>query len=167
MRPEEVAAQFGPYASPTADEIDRPALVAALMSELSEADAALVRALTRLEMDYVDEKELGCGDVLLACCWLLFRLGHIEDSALVFEVKMLSFDASCAIDTALLIPHGIAATAAYARELGDDDLREWVEAPEHGDLSPTVEAWRRGGYYFGDVLAASSDVADLGSWLRG
>lgn len=107
--------------------MERPALVTALLSTFIAADAPLIRELTRQEITAVHDADSGCGDVLLVCCWLLFMLGHVEDTALVWQAKNVNFDTHCYIDSVFLVPHGAAVTAEFARRQGLTDLVHWVD----------------------------------------
>ena len=94
---------------------ERAALVAALLSVSTPSDAPLLRELTSQEIAFVTRADSGCGDVLLACCWLLFVNGQVEDSALVWRAKNVNFDAHCYVDSVFLVAHGVRATAEFAR----------------------------------------------------
>src|SRR5215471_1570862 len=139
----DVALVFGHFGSSDADEVERPALVAALLSSFTAADAPLIRELTRQEIAAVRDAGSGCGDVLMACCWLLFMLGHVEDTALVWQAKNVNFDAYCYIDSVFLVPQGAAVTAEFARFRGLTDLVDWVEGEWMADTSAAQE-WRSG-----------------------
>lgn len=161
MTDAQVTASFG-HGAPDADEVLRPALVATLVSSYSAEDAPLIRALTRHQISLVGES--GCGDVLLAACWLLFMLGHVEDAALVWEAKNLNFDAHCYIDSVFLIPQGVAATLAYARREDLLDLAAWVEGPWLCDPEEVAAGWRSGSF-FAQAPPSTTSVAELAAWI--
>lgn len=164
MTPAELAEAYG-YRASRLSEVTRPAVIGALLSEYRPEDAPLIRQLTRLEMAAVRAADDGCGDTLLACCWLLFMLGDVADSALIWEAKNVNFDAHCSIDSVFLITAGADATAAFARREGLDDLAawvsEWVSDPEEG-----ARDWRAGSF-FDTVPPAEASAEELAAWLKG
>jgi len=147
------------------DEVERAALVAALLSSFTPTDAPLIRELTRKEIAWVDDAGSGCGDVLLACCWLLFMVGRVEDAALIWRAKNVNFDAHCYIDSVFLIPQGAAATAEFARSEGLMDLAEWVAGEWVSDTDAASQGWRSGSF-FAKVPPAGTSAQDLAGWLR-
>lgn len=163
------AARAAPSELPTVDGLDagevRAALVAALMSAYAPPDAALIRSVTRAEVAGVAAARSGCGDVLLGCCWLLFMLGDLADSALVWEAKGIDFDTYCYVDSILLVPHGVEATAAWARSHGHHDLADYVEQPWAKDVAEGIADWRRA-EFFGPIPAATASVQELAAWIR-
>ncbi|WP_343048021.1 hypothetical protein [Cellulomonas humilata] len=147
------------------DEVVRAALAAALLSSFAPSDAPLIAELTRRETAAVEDSGDGCGDVLLACCWLLFMVGRAEDSALVWRAKSINFDTHCYIDSVFLAPQGVAATAEFARSAGLQDLLAWVNGEWNGDMESTAQQWRSGSF-FADVPSATAPVEVLAAWLR-
>ena len=144
---------------------ERAALVAALLSVSTPSDAPLLRELTSQEIAFVERADTGCGDVLLACCWLLFVNGQVEDSALVWRAKNVNFDAHCYVDSVFLVAHGVRATAEFARSAGLVDLAEWVEDDSSDDVDADARELRDGAF-FEDVPAASAPVEELAQWIR-
>ncbi|MEQ7011389.1 hypothetical protein ABN028_35025 [Actinopolymorpha sp. B17G11] len=165
MSEAEVALTFGHAGPSSAQGIERAALVAALLSSFTPADAPLIRQLTRAEITAVNSADAGCGDVLLACCWLLFRLGYVEDSELVWRAKEINFDSHSYIDSVFLIPQGAQATAEFARSQGLSDLVTWVEGDWLRDPEEHVREWRTGSF-FATVPPAEAPAAELAAWLR-
>jgi len=147
------------------DEMVRAALAAALLSSFAPSDAPLIGELTRREIAAVEDSGAGCGDVLLACCWLLFMAGRAEDSALVWRAKNINFDTHCYIDSVFLAPQGVAATAEFARSVGLQDLVAWVDGEWIGDMESAAQEWRSGSF-FADAPSASAPVEELAAWLR-
>lgn len=147
------------------NEVERAALVAALSTTFSPADAPLVRGLTRQEIAWVEKDDAGCGDVLLASCWMLFVSGDVEDAALIWHAKNVYFDAHCYIDSVFLVPQGVAATAEFARSRGLRDLATWVGDMSMSDLQSTAEAWRSG-EFFAEAPPATASVEELAAWIR-
>ncbi len=165
MSDAELARAFGHEGSSNENDVDRAALVAALLSSSTPTDAPLIRELTRHEIAAVRDAEAGCGDVLLACCWLLFMIGEVEDAALVWNAKNLNFDAYCYIDSVFLIPHGVVATAEFAHSQGLMDLADRVEGESIGDTDTAAQDWRAGSF-FARAPAATTSVTDLAAWIR-
>ena len=165
MSDADVALVFGHGGSSDADEMERAALVAALLSSFTAADAPLVRELTRQEIAAVRDADSGCGDVLLACCWLLFMLGHTEDTALVWQAKSVNFDAYCYIDSAFLVPQEAVVTAEFARSQGLTDLADWVEDAWASDAEIAAQEWRTG-WFFAQVPSPTASVEELSAWMR-
>lgn len=163
MSEADIAGVFGVEGSGSANELHRAAVIAALLSSFTPVDAPLVRALTRLEIDAVRDGDAGCGDALLACCWLLFMIGEVGDAALIWEAKNVNFDAHCYVDSVLLVPSGVAATAEFARSQGLTDLADWI----HGLVDPELGAqgWRTGSF-FASVPPAEASAEELATWLR-
>src|SRR5262249_58384133 len=155
MSDADVALVFGHSGSNGAAEVERAALVAALLTSFTAADTTLIRELTRHEIAAVRDADSGCGDVLLACCWLLFMLGHIEDTALVWQAKNVNFDAHCYIDSIFLVPQGPAVTAEFARSQRLTDLADWVESGWRAD-SKTAAQERRCGAFFAQRAAPTA-----------
>lgn len=156
---------FACGARPDAGTVVRSGLVATLLSEVVPADAPLVRALTREEIAAVREAGDGCGDTLLACCWLLFMLGDVEDALLIWKAKNLNFDTHCYIDSVLLISQGPDATAAFAQAQGLDDLASWVRDGWIEDPSEAAESWRSRSF-FEEAPPASESLETLAAWLQ-
>jgi hypothetical protein len=165
MSDADVALVFGHGGSSDADEVERAALVAALLSSFTAADAPLVRELTRQEIAAVRDADSGCGDALLACCWLLFMLGHTEDTTLVWQAKNVNFDAYCYMDSAFLVPQGAAVTAESARFQGLTDLADWVEDEWASDTENAAREWRSG-WFFAPVPSPAASVEELSAWMR-
>lgn len=163
------AARADPTEVPAVAGLDgaevRAALVAALLSHCSPGDAALVRALTRAEIDHVSARRGGCGDVLLASCWLLFVLGDPADSGLVWAAKSIDFDTHSYIDSALLVTQGIEATAAWARAHDQEQLATHVEGPWTEDVDEAIADWRTS-VFFARVPPASAPAKELAAWIR-
>ncbi|MGH8876571.1 MAG: hypothetical protein ACRD0P_04385 [Stackebrandtia sp.] len=163
--PDELRELVGQKATTVADYETRAGLVATLLSAHTVDDVELIRRLTRFEMALVrDDDDIGCGDVLLACCWLLFRIGHIEDSALIWEAKQINFDTASHIEAVFLIPAGIDATEVFALRNALDDLAEYVTTDWLRDEVDTVEGWREG-RYFASRPAPDRPVPELAAWM--
>lgn len=129
-------------------------------------DAPLIRELTQHETTAVGDADSGCGDALLACCWLLFMIGDVEDSAFVWRAKNLNFDCHSYIDSVFLVPQGVIATAKFARSHGLPDLANWVEGGGLSDSEEDARGWRSGSF-FAKVPSADTSVEELASWLHG
>ena len=163
MKPTELAETFD--RGPDADR-DRAAVLAFLLSGFGPDDAPLIRELTSFEASAVAAQPGGgCGDALYACCWLLFALGDVADSALVWQAKNLNFDCACLIDSVFLVPRGVPATVAFARAQGIPDLAEWVAETWAGEPVDEIEGWRESDYFTGGPPASASGD-ELAQWLR-
>ena len=147
------------------DLTQRAALLACLLSSYETNDLPLIRAAVRAEMDLVQAAGDGCGDVLLAGCWLLFMLGDVRDSELIWEAKNLNFDTHCYIDSLFLVPDRVSTTGSYARGKGLTDLAAYVEGQWIGDVLLGIEAWRTGSFFTKAPLP-DSPIAELAAWLR-
>jgi hypothetical protein len=145
--------------------VERPALVTALFSSFTAADTPLIRELTRQEIAAVRDADSGCGDVLLACCWLLFMLGHVEDTTLIWQAKNVNFDTHCYIDSVFLVPQGAAVTAEFARFQGLTDLVDWVEGEWMSDTKDSAQEWRSESF-FAQVPSPAASVEELATWMR-
>ena len=140
----------------------RAALVAALLTSRRPDDAPLLRELTRLEIDSVDAAGDGCGDVLLACCWMLLLVGDLADVELIWQAKNLNFDTYSYIDSVFLIPGGVQMTAEFARAHG---LADYVEQGWLTDPDELAEQWRNSAFFAG-APAATASVEELARYIR-
>lgn len=165
MGPEALERAFGHVDRDIHNTIDRPALVVALMTELQPGDLNLVRRLILFEMDRIRDEGSGTSEVLIACCWLLFRGGDPSDASLVWQAKTLNFDTSCMIDSALLAPAGTEATLALALSLGFTALADHMESQAGAELDQDITHWRKGTYW-GDIPAADAPREELAGWIN-
>lgn len=162
---DELRALAGPGGTSVSDSLTRPALVTALLSAFTEADRSLVADLTRFEIEVVRQNpSRGCGDVLLACCWMLFRIGRVEDTALIWEVKELNFDTFAYIDSVFLVPAGVEATATFARRNGLKELADYVGQDWLHDPVDGVASWRAG-EFFSARPSPNQPVEVLAAWI--
>ncbi len=143
----------------------RAALVATLLTSRRSDDSPLLRELTRLEIASADAAGDGCGDVLLACCWMLFLSGDVADSELIWEAKGLNFDTYSYVDSIFLIPSGVQATAEFAKAHGLADLPEYVEQDWLNDPDEAAEHWRNSTFFAG-VPAPTASVDELAAYIR-
>lgn len=139
-------------------------MVAALISSFTPEDADLVVALTDEERAHREADQTSGAEVLLACCWLLFMIGRVEDTVVTWRAKNIDFDTYCYIDSVFLIPCGVEATVQFARRHGHTDLAEWVDTPGMCDSAEQVEGWREGSY-FRQVPSADSPAEELAAWM--
>ena len=153
------------FASGAEADANRASVLAVLVQGFGPPDVEVIRALTRFEATAVERADDGCGDALLAGCWMLFVLGDVRDSALVWRAKNLNFDCHCFIDSVLLLPQGLAATQEFAAAEGPADLAEWVASSWVTAPDEEIAGWRKSTYFRG-APSASSSVADLAGWLR-
>ncbi|MFI5623769.1 hypothetical protein ACIA03_09905 [Nocardioides sp. NPDC051685] len=157
---------LGPGVSESVESVVRPAVVATLLTERDASDVDLLRAVTAYETASRAEAGDGCGDVLLACCWMLFCDGHLDDVPLIWQAKKANFDAYCYIDGVFLMPHGLDASLALATQTGHGDLLAYLQQAGLGDSADEIEAWRTS-TFFAACPAPTSPIDDLAAWLRG
>lgn len=160
------SAMFGAGVSESVDSVDRPALVSTLLTEREATDIGLLRAVTTYEIASRKAAGDGCGDVLLACCWMLFCEGHLEDVELIWRAKNVNFDAYCYIDGAFLLSQGLAASVAHAEQAGAGDLLAYLQKLAPGDMVEEVAGWRTSSFFAG-CPSPTSSTGELGAWLRG
>jgi hypothetical protein len=103
-------ARFGLPANPA----DRTAIIASLEEQI------------RLEAE-------GVGDQFLMrlLCGLLFSLGVVEDSLLVWRAKECNFDTHCGIDVAFLCGAGLEESKAFLAVAGTEDAAAALEYLRH------------------------------------
>ena len=65
-----------------------------------------------LEYEVINYKE-GSSEYLRVLCGMLFCIGCVEDSALIWKAKMLNFDVGCMIDIEFFFGAGIKETLDY------------------------------------------------------
>jgi hypothetical protein len=99
-------ARFGVPARTT----DRPSIISALDEQI------------KLEADEVGDQFL-----MRLLCGLLFTLGQVEDSLLVWRAKQCNFDTHCGIDVAFLCGAGLEETKAYLAAAGTDEATAALE----------------------------------------
>ena len=144
---------------------ERAALIAVLLSDFTGSDADLLVTLARAESALLADDHVNYGqDPLMACCWMLFMIGRLEDVPVVWEAKMTDFDTGCGIDTVLLLPHGMAPTLDYAVAHHLDDITEWLAQCE-GDVDADIQGWRDTTYFDGRP-APDALVEELAAWMR-
>jgi hypothetical protein len=102
--------RFGVPAKPD----DRSAIITALDEQM------------RLEADEVGDQFL-----MRLLCGLLFSLGQVEDSLLVWRAKQSNFDTHCGIDVAFLCGAGLEETKAYLSAVGTDEATSALECVRH------------------------------------
>ncbi|PKQ33043.1 MAG: hypothetical protein CVT62_03095 [Actinobacteria bacterium HGW-Actinobacteria-2] len=93
----------------------------------------------------------------------LFSSCDASDVSLIWEAKMLSFDAGCTIDSAFLMPEGVDATVQYAESVGLGKLAGWVRESEYDQEE--IDALRDSSY-FGTLPPATAPQEELATWLR-
>jgi hypothetical protein len=98
---------------------------------------------------------------------MLFRLGQVADSLLIWEAKRVSFDSWATISLALIFGAGYDETWAYlqrsdARHVPEllTKLREYGDLVEYRDLAQLEEVVQRQVKFF-HVMCSGSDDIDL------
>ena len=83
-------------------------------------------------------------DNLKRCAYLLYRLGHVEDSQQLWEAKNVHFDAYAGLDIQLLIGAGFDATIAYLKGRPDSAKAiEYLEACQRAGDFDGMESYER------------------------
>jgi hypothetical protein len=112
-----------------------------------------LRQLLSEEIEREKHGEAG-EEMLRTLCLLLFSLGVVEDSLLIWEAKQSSFDAGCGLDIQFLCGAGLEATKIYlarseipAAPLALSYLSECEQAGDFEDWTAlsTLRQYRR--YY--------------------
>ena len=76
---------------------------------------AEIRQLLEIEIKEHDDSE-GCGEYLRVLCFMLFFIGKVEDSVLIWKAKMLNMDTGCMIDVGLLCGAGFEQTRTFIKD---------------------------------------------------
>jgi hypothetical protein len=109
----------------------------ALNRDLQDSDREFVRYL--LEQEILEHKSSwGVNENIKLCAYLLFRLGHVEDSLIIWRAKSTNFDTACGVDVQLLAGAGLECTIQYLKEESSDEATEAVsyleQCIESGDF---------------------------------
>lgn len=138
----------------------REAVCQALNRDLTDADRSLVLYLLKQEI-VSREDDWGFHDNMRLCAYMLFKLGHVEDSILLWRAKGTNFDSFCGVDVQLLAGGGLEETISWLKGTGDPEAAEAAEYLEGcratGDFSYDYRASLRS--YFDADEAAQGDTA--------
>jgi hypothetical protein len=117
----------------------RAQVACTLFAGFQEEHHRLIRFILEQEIAYAGHAYNDCYMVtLMACCLMLYKLGHVEDALLISDAKACCFDAQVLIDGYLMCGAGVDETLRHLRSLGTDDAKEMVDYLEscqrHGEL---------------------------------
>ena len=120
---------------------------------LSDDDRHFIHYLLEQEIIYHRDLPGGVCESIKFGAYLLFRLGHVEDSLRIWRAKSTNFDTSCGIDVQMLVGAGVDETLAWLRQENSKDAQNavsWIEdCVETGDFKH-LESYRRfASEYFG------------------
>jgi len=119
---------------------------------LRDEDHALVQSLTEQEiLAHENDDDSYVDDNLVLCARILFKLGHAEDSLLVWRAKNINFDTETAISVELIAGAGIEQTLAYLQAVNSPESQAAHEYfMEYGELDDFESFRRYNDEYFGD-----------------
>ena len=97
---------------------------------LSEEDRHFAQYLLEQEIAHHLGLSGGVYESIKLCAYLLFRLGHVEDSLAIWRAKAINFDTHCGVDVQLLVGAGVQETLDWLRRQGSQDAQHavsWIE----------------------------------------
>lgn len=114
-----------------ADEEFRYAVCEELNKSVTASDREFVLYLTDLYIKahhgLLSESWENGLDPFRLCGLMLFKIGNVEDSVLLWQVKELDFDTFCGLDIQMLVGAGVDETIAYLKNLGDESAWKAAE----------------------------------------
>ena len=126
------------------------------------ASREAIKQLLELEIQEHDDRE-GCGEYLRVLCFMLFYIGRVEDSALIWKTKKLNMDTGAMIDAGLLCGAGYGQTINFIKETPAlHGMKAYLETcfaddPNQFDKAKIEAGFRRyysnryyGDHYYGD-----------------
>jgi hypothetical protein len=109
------------------NELLREQIARVLNKDLQPNDHALIRYILLQEMQAHQHVGEEMTENLRRCAYLLYRLGNVEDSILLWKAKNINFDTYCGLDIQFLVGAGLTETLAYLEGKPDiDDLVEYL-----------------------------------------
>jgi hypothetical protein len=133
-------------------EAIREAVALLLYPHVQPDDRAFIRYLLTQEIAQHAAEQEGMLPNIKRCAAMLYRLGMVEDSLLIWEAKDTHFDTLCGLDVQLLIGGGLDATVAYLHTVDATDAIAYIEAcRERGDFADMERFERELEQYFRDV----------------
>lgn len=140
-----------------ADEQFRFAVCEELNKTITAADRQLARYLTNLYIKahtgLVSESWDNGLDPFRLCGLMLFKMGNVEDSVLLWQVKTLDFDTFCGLDVQMLVGGGVAETIAFLTNLANESSLKAAgyiqKCREAGDFDHIDEYVAECNRYFG------------------
>ena len=126
-----------------------------LNQDLQDIDRGFAQYLLEQEI-LAHQQSWGLNENIKLCAYLLYRLGHVEDSLLIWKAKSTNFDTGSGIDIQLIVGAGLERTIAYLREQNSQEaedavsyLEECVESGDFKNLAGWQEFFRN---YFGSGI---------------
>jgi len=108
----------------------REALCRELNRTLQKEDRYFIHYLLEQEILYHRALPGGVYFNIQRCAYLLFRLGYVDDSLLIWRAKTVNFDTHCGVDVQLLVGAGVEDTIAWLKNEGSLDAQNavsWIE----------------------------------------
>lgn len=123
-----------------------------LNKTVSTADRELIRYITKLYIKFYKEPnrlDYDWNDPFRMCGLLLYKIGNVEDSVLLWQVKELDFDTAASLEVQMLTGAGVDETITYLKSLDDEfylNGAELIEANREDFPEDFVDVWET---YFG------------------
>ena len=123
-----------------------------LNKTVSAADRELVRYITKLYIKFYKEPnglDYDWLDPFRLCGLLLYKIGNVEDSVLLWQVKELDFDTAAGLEVQMLTGAGVDETIAYLKSLNTkftSDAAHLIEVNRNNFPEDFVDVWET---YFG------------------
>lgn len=115
-----------------------------LNRDLQDVDHRFVQYLLEQEI-LAHQESWGLNENIKLCAYLLYRLGYVEDSLLIWKAKSTNFDTGCGVDIQLLVGAGIERTIAYLKKQNSQEAKDAVqyiaEGVESGDFK-NLAGWQ-------------------------
>ena len=106
----------------------------------SEANRKEIRQLLELQIQ-THNHDIGCGEYLRVLCFMLFYIGNVEDSVLIWRAKRLNMDTGVMIDVGLCCGAGYEQTINFIKDNATlDDMRLYLEGCNIADTEPLDKA---------------------------
>src|SRR5882762_5775666 len=118
----------------TDDEDEHAAFRYSVLKELNltltDQDRPFIHYLLEQEILYHRAVPGGVDESIKLCAYLLFRLGHVEDSLIIWRAKTTNFDTHCGVDAQLLVAAGVENTLTWLKQQTSEDAPgavNWIE----------------------------------------
>lgn len=93
----------------------------------SQTNRMAIRQMLENEIQTHSNNE-GCGEFLRVLCFMLFFIGEVEDSTLIWKAKTLNMDTGCMIDVGLLCGAGYKQTITFIKDSSImEDMKLYLE----------------------------------------
>ena len=130
-----------------ADEDFRAAVCDELNKSVSTSDRELARYILKLYIAS-HQGDWGMSDDIRLSAFLLFKIGNVEDSLLIWQAKECNFDTFCGLDIQLTVGAGVEKTIAYLKNLNDSSaaaaaayITECRDSGDFKSLDNYTEDW--------------------------